>query len=549
MNMKWLSIGNAAESLPAHKSISYFETTATIFYRSNGVWQITDAMGNPGQVMYDMPESGNISDVGAPMLVREGVFVAIPIGKKYSHIEIVKKTDSMIDSNQDILPVPEPTLETEEPHYIKNDNIYNSNSIYPAVDAEFAGVENIMGVNCVHLFIYPMHYNPADRTVALTSDLEVQIHFEDDKAGITGTTTKVSSYNKMSSNLILGYDEVVKPLLSESNSVLPSLLIITTDELAYSMRIYEGKRKFLYDVDLVLTSDIYAQYPNLSKDEAIRTFLDARYQIDNISYVVLGGDVDQIPTHKDSEGFASDSYYCTDGTTVLPRFVLSRFPARNREELNGQTDIATYYDRFYDEYKRHTAVFTSYNDSSRGYEQCKEAIAANAENVFAVIKRYDGKYKKAEVINAIESGVSFINYRGHGSNTRWSASNGLKNEDVENLDVGNDTPIVLSIACDNNNIYVPECFGACWIRKYKAVAFLGASTDSYTYVNHYFDKYLWEAILVQKLSIIGDIYLWATLKLYQNDDSTYSQMNIREYLVLGDILADYLDDDSTRDKT
>ncbi len=546
MSMKWLSIGNRIQSQPAHKSISYADTAATIIYRSNGVWQITDAMGNPGQVMYDMPESGNISDVGAPMLVREGVFIAIPNGKKYSRIEIVKKTDSMIDSNQDILPIPEPTLETEEPHYIKNETIYSSNSIYPAVDAELVCIENILGVNCVHLYIYPMHYNPIDRTVTLTSDLEVKIHFEDDKAGTTGTTTKASFYNQMSSNLILGYDEIVKPQSSESNSVLPSLLIITTDELEYSMRIYEGKRKFLYDVDLVLTTDIYAQYPNLSKDEAIRTFLDARYQIDNISYVVLGGDIDQIPTHKDSEGFASDSYYCTDGTTVVPRFVLSRFPARNREELNGQTDIAAYYNRFYDEYKRHRAVFTSYDDSKRGYEDCKEKIAAKADGVLAVIKCYDGKYKKAEVINAIESGISFVNYRGHGSNTSWSASNGLKNGDVENLDVGKDTPIVLSIACNNNNIYVPECFGACWIRKYKAVAFLGASAPSYTYVNHYFDKYLWEAILDQKLSILGDIYLWATLKLYQNDHSMYSEKNIREYLVLGDILADYLDDDSTR---
>lgn len=230
---------------------------------------------------------------------------------------------------------------------------------------------------------------------------------------------------------------------------------------------------------------------------------------------------------------------------MVPRFTLSRFPARNRDELNGQTDIAAYYDRFYDEYKRHRTVFTSFDDSERGYEECKETIAEKAEDIFAVIKRYDGKYKKAEVINAIESGVAFINYRGHGSNTSWSASNGLKNGDIEKLDIGTDTPIVLSIACNNNNLYVEECFGACWIRKYKAVAFLGASAASYTRVNHYFDKYLWEAILNQKLSVLGDIYLWATLKLYQNNRDQYSEENIREYLVLGDILANYLDDDTT----
>lgn len=109
--------------------------------------------------------------------------------------------------------------------------------------------------------------------------------------------------------------------------------------------------------------------------------------------------------------------------------------------------------------------------------------------------------------------------------------------------MGKNTPIVLSIACSNNDLYHARCFGISWIKYYQAVSFLGASAPSYTYVNHSFDKFLWEAINSQKLSNIGDIYVWATLKLYQNDKSIYARKNIREYLLLGDVSADYLADD------
>lgn len=548
----WVSLTDGEDGQPAQKTIRYAGAgrsmdnegmeSAEISYKIGGIWQISGAYGQEGYTTYDLAEAGVTSEEGGPMLVREGLYIAVPPGKKFSRMEVVDVSETELEGTYDILPVPEPALETEELEFIKNEEIYGSDEIYPSVNAECTGREQVLGTECIHIFVYPMHYKPKSRKVSLTEEMKIKVWFEDD--GLQkdcGENTSSGLVNNTFSSLMLGYSE----LYGTDNEEKPRMIIITTEELAYSMKIYEGVKNFRYNVETVLTKDIYEKYPDKDQDAAILAYLMDEYAKSKISYVIFGGDVDSIPTHKDSKGFASDSYYCTDGSTVIPRFALSRFPARNKGELNSQTDIASYYDRHYDDTIRHTEVFTTYNRDD--YEQCKEYIASQmaAKPDFKINKCYDGKCAQSELIKAINGGAAFVNYRGHGSDTSWQSSNGLSVKDVPSLDVKTNTPIVLSIACNNNNLYVKECFGACWVRNQKSVAFLGASNPSYTTVNHYYDKYLWEAIYDKDISVIGDIYVWATLKLYQNNKGTTTEVNIREYLLLGDATADYLEDDTT----
>lgn len=551
----WISLADGVEGQPAKKAIHYTNienstdsgesTYADICYKMGGVWQITEPYDQEDYVFYDLAEAGTISETGAPMLVQEGMYITVPPGKKFGHLEVVNIAETELEGEYEVLPVPEPVLETEEAQYVKNDTIYGMSEFYPSGYAELVGQQQILGVECVHIYVYPMHYCPASKKVSVVEQMELKVWFDDVDSTVLSTKTMVkaplSIHNEVFESLLLGYSE----LYSEDGQDNPRMLIITTEELAYSMKVFEGVKTFRYDVETVLTKDIYDKYPDKTQDEAILAYLKEEYTKKKISYVVIGGDVNQVPTHRDKDGFASDSYYCTDGTTVIPRFALSRFPAKNRTELNQQTDTASYYDRYYDGKIRHSAVFTTHNSSV--YEQCKEDIASkvSAKSTFQITKCYDGKCKKSDLINAINSGTAFINYRGHGSDTSWQSSIGLSIKDVPKLDVKTNTPIVLSIACNNNNLYAKECFGACWIRNEKSVAFLGASNPSYTTTNNYYDKYLWEAIYDKKLSVIGDIYVWATLKLYQNRKGYITEVNIREYLLLGDVTADYLADDIT----
>lgn len=545
----WHSLTDKEQGAASEKNVEYQNTvdkegleeitSAVVSYKPNGIWEIAGPFGQNDYVAFDMPGAGNTSEPGSPMLIREGIYVALPPGKKCSHISVLDVQEESLPGQYEVLPAPEPVLETEEAHYIKNPDIYGSDSVYPPVYAEYMGEESVMGVRCAQLYIYPMHYRPKQKEVLNTYHIKIKVFFE---SCDTGTQNKPIA-NKRWEPLILGYKDLCNDNFYEDEKEKPRLLIITTKELAYALRIYEGIKSFLYNVEMVMAEDIYADYPQLSADEAIMTYLKEEDEKKSIGYVMLGGDISAIPTHKDSGGFVSDSYYCTKGISSAPQFALGRFPAKNKQELLEQCDIASYYDRYFNKKIRNTAVFTTYN--RKAYEQCKEEIAGklSAGSDFHVNKCYDGKCTKKELIDAINAGAGFVNYRGHGNDTKWESKIGLSTTDVPGLDVKRNTPIVFSIACNNNNLYNPDCFGAAWIRNSKAVAFLGASYPSYTTINHYFDKYIWEAIQDQKLTVVGDIYVWATLKLFQNHKQLAADINIREYLLLGDVTADYLADD------
>ena len=548
----WISFTDGEKNKSAEKTIRYSgldamdeeSATASICYKTEGIWQITEPYNQKGYMLYDLPEAGTTTEVGEPMLIREGLYVVVPPGKKFSRLKVTYVTETDLNGEHDIIPVPKPAHEKEDLEFIKNETLYKTDSSYPYVYAEFIGQEQVLGIKCAHLYIYPMHYRPKSKIVTAAKQIEIKIWFEDDPSTDELSKEASSNFHKEAlDSLLLGYSDIYKTVTDPK----PKMVIITTEELQNSMKAYEAAKAVQYDVETVLTKDIYTKYQGKSNDEAILAFLMDKYDNDKISYVVLGGDVNQIPTHKDKNNFASDSYYCTDGKTVSPRFPLSRFPARNNTELKKQADTASCYNKHYDEQIRHTAIFTAYGKNNRkDYIQCKEDIDSSLDKaVFTVKKCYDdGKGEKDKLISAINEGAAFINYRGHGDDTEWQSSNGLDVNDIPDLDVKTNTPIVLSIACNTNNLLVNECFGACWIRNEKAVAFLGASEGTYTTINDAFDKYLWEAIK-NGSSVIGDIYVWATTELYRNYCNESTEENIREYLLLGDVSADYLAKDVT----
>lgn len=539
----WMSVTDSLEEgSPAQKKVaekSHMEMDGgpgslftRISYKVPGVWREEAPYDVSGYVIFDLPEAGYMTKVGGPMLVQEGIFVAIPPNAVYKNMEIISSAAMELEGDVQILPVPKPVLESETPEFIENKDIY-ADEIYPKHVAEYAGEEEVMGVRCAHIFIFPLQYKMKEKKAILNTDIEIKVNFEPVDSG----TEQAGFCNPTFRPLILGSEEN-----GTDSGAKPRMLIITTDKLKESLKIYQGIKSFLYETDLVLAEDIYQRYPQKKHDEAILAYFIAEHERKPLTYAVLGGGISSIPTHKDGEGFACDSYYCTDGTSALPRFALSRFPADTKEEMERVCDIACYYDRFYNETRR-KAIFTAYKRDD--YIQCKQDIASSIKSGLEIIERNDGTWTKKQLTDSINEGAALINYRGHGAWDRWQSSNGLTVKDVRKLNVKKNTPIVLSLACSNNDLYRGECFGVSWVKNEKAVAFLGASNPSYTVVNHVFDKFLWEAIDNNRLSNIGDIYVWATLKLYQNDQSYYTKVNIREYMLLGDVSADYLQDDIT----
>ncbi len=90
---------------------------------------------------------------------------------------------------------------------------------------------------------------------------------------------------------------------------------------------------------------------------------------------------------------------------------------------------------------------------------------------------YDPGASTSNVYNAIENGISIVNYTGHGYAQGWSTS-GFSNNNVASLNNGNQLPWLVSVACNNGDFHgSSDCFAEAWMKKDGggAIMFLGAT--------------------------------------------------------------------------
>lgn len=320
----------------------------------------------------------------------------------------------------------------------------------------------------------------------------------------------------------------------------PTFIIITSTDLKDSISEYVNIKRHKYRIIIVLTEDIYKRYPSLTKVDAIKTYLISKYEKEHIRYALIIGNSSKVPTptfYDDDieENVAYENYYCCYKDSVVPLFSLSRIPASDKEDALRQLNFVLNYGGAG---KNICFITDACTAGKNEYRQNTEFIAQMITEKFNVIKHYDKESSKNELIETINNGVDFLNYRGHGYCFSWRSSIGPRRKDVQNLKNG--TRIVFSIACNTAAIHIDECFAETWMKNLKSIAFLGASSPTYRVINSEFNKYIWEAICYHGMTTVGDIFKWAVLALYRSGlDPERVKHNIKCYVQLGDPTADY----------
>ncbi|MBM3324627.1 MAG: hypothetical protein FJY66_03070, partial [Calditrichaeota bacterium] len=150
----------------------------------------------------------------------------------------------------------------------------------------------------------------------------------------------------------------------------------------------------------------------------------------------------------------------------------------------------------------------------------------------------------------INSGVSFVNYRGFGSPGGWAMPSYLVS-DIEGLSNGWRLPVVTSMVCGGGDFVstVDPCFGEAWIRSGTeqnpkgAVAFCGPSEhDTKTRWNNTLDAGLYYGVLYEGMNTFGAALLRGKLELMRqfpmnlgpgtSDNSVH--LYFHTYNILGD---------------
>lgn len=364
--------------------------------------------------------------------------------------------------------------------------VYAKNAWYPS-DNDLVKMgepfifREVRGVNLV---VNPVQYNPVKNQIKVHKKLQVTVKAgEIDSKNIMNKAAPITkAFEPIYKNVFVNYKQATSrlPRLDEQGR----LLIISADEYMNAMKPFvEWKQKLGLTVKLVPMSAVGAANTD------VQAFILDEYQQGGLTNIMLVGDADKIPTNKGvKERADSDTCYVKlAGDDHVPDAIISRLSASNEAEVAYQVAKFINYERFPTTDKSWYTRLLGIG-SAEGNPKDYAYIDEIRDTLFKkglfkdAVKAYDPGANAAMVTEALNKGVSLINYLGHGSGTSWGTTR-FSNSNMSSLKNGWMMPVIWDIACVNGRFVNYTGFGEAWMRAGNidspagAVCYAGASTN------------------------------------------------------------------------
>ncbi|MBN1232770.1 MAG: T9SS type A sorting domain-containing protein [Candidatus Coatesbacteria bacterium] len=484
-------------------------------------------------------------ETGFPYLPKFTTLITLPGNKKA--IATVKDAEMIYIKNIDVLPTPEPTVDTQEP----------AKPIAKDYKGYFPATSAVMEENSIwrHLVVsglnfIPFRYDRNNKTLAIFKKAKIVISFVDnpDPKFPSCPVKKVDpDWDKMYRNRIINYQS--KNVGYTDAPPNPEYLIIYKDgtENVFAPLVTWYIRSGFY-VMTVPISQIGASVDN------VKNYLANAYHSYGIKYVLIIGDYVDIPmyTHRYSAYSAlSDTYYAmVDGNDALCEFGIGRFAIKNNDELGVHISRTLYYilTPAFGTWYSHLPLVAHYQEAPGKYEGCCEQIAGfsytkqqpNFEKIYG--SGSQGQKNNQNVSNSINIGSGVVLYRGHGDAISWyywNVSQCYSTSDVNQLNNEDRYPVVYNICCDNADLrYNNYTFQEALLNKYPggAVSSLGSSDPSWTNNNHTLAKEIIKATFNEGIHRMSLCKMFADVKL--NQEGSYGRDIIYMYWYNADPAAE-----------
>ena len=280
-------------------------------------------------------------------------------------------------------------------------------------------------------------------------------------------------------------------LLDESSNAQRSsaeggYLIVTVPEFVSTLAPFvEWKREIGFEVTVVTTAE--AGTRNDEIQEYVRTLY--RNAEKPPQYVLIAGDVEQIPGFDHHQSVSDLPYVLVDGDDFLPDMEIGRLSAQNVIQLETIVAKILRYEQ------------APYRDDEEWFSRALLVAADYSSSTPVAVSRWCGSqltdlgYAEVGSVEypphwstgptlikrAIDQGVSLVSYRGWAYGWRGWQPPEFTVDDIPRLANGWMLPAVFSFVCLNGDYTEPECFGESWIRAGSAsepkgaVAFIGNS--------------------------------------------------------------------------
>ena len=471
---QWNSLGKSTPAGPEVKLVSSSEQQVVVDFTLGGFYLTRVSTPNGDQNVVSVPKMATSLDAGTPNLPHYPVPVLIGDMAKMN----VKVTASdYTDYNVEVAPSKGNISRQVDPATVPYTygEMYSQNAFYPAAQATLDAPYILRDCRGQNIVVRPFAYNPVTKTLRVYHHLTISM----DKVGDDGENPKLSrkSTTKVDGERLHSYERRfinfgengAKYNFTVDNG---EMLVICADQFMADMEEFVAwKNQSGRPTTLVSVTEAGG-----NNDTQIKNYINSVYTdpSHNLSFVLFVGDYEHITPHSVS-GERSDTWFGQlEGNDRYEEVLVGRFSAQTDAHLANQVNKVLYYERDMPEGLTWVNKGLGIGAIGAGSGHYGEDDYQHIDLIRDTLEHYTyehvtelhggGGASTTTISNAINEGVSIINYCNHGSQTGWGVAN-YSNSHVNALTNDYMWPINWSVACLTGQFnYGSECFAEAWMR-------------------------------------------------------------------------------------
>lgn len=335
------------------------------------------------------------------------------------------------------------------------------------------------------LQMYPFQYNPVSKVLRIYSEIKVKV-FSDNGIGknIFERKTPIEKIDKDFDKI---YSNHFKNYTTLSANYTPvgeegKMLIICNDIWMSEMSSFVNWKNAIGRPTEIVTVSTAG-----GTAAAIRNYVANYYNTKGLSYLLLVGDAEQVPTNiglvsgMQLGGDSDNAYAYVTGNDHYQEFFVGRFSAETADDVITQVQRTINYEKGdqlpLDWLNKVISIASNQgpgDDNELDYQHLRniqpDLLGFTYQN--PIYEFFDGSQggfdgvgnpSASSVSSALNSGAGILNYVGHGSDATWGTS-GFSGNDANNLLNHNKLPFIFDVACVNGNFVGQTTFAESWMR-------------------------------------------------------------------------------------
>ena len=434
-------------------------------------------------------------------------------------------------------------LRTQNPNDVPYifDEFYQTDEWFPAESITLSDPFIFRGVRGINVQIQPFQYNPKTETLRVVTEMTIAVDAVAGDAPNTILRQRNIPLNREFANIqrefFANYDGVDR-LLYEGIDEPGHLVILAHDDFVDAVQPLAD-----WKLQKGIPTEVFALSAVGATTSDIQSFLQWKYDTGELTYVILVGDDDQIPTLYGSTGAGSDpSYVMLDGSDYYPDAFISRISANSSGEVADQVAKFLTYELQPppgDWFRKGTGV-ASNDDGGTGmsdWERTDLLREMLLDYTYTEIDQiYDPGASLSELVAALNEGRSIYNYIGHGSGTSWGTT-GFSNSHASSLYNGNMMPFILDVSCLNGKWHGMTCLAEVFLRNPDggAVGMFSSSVNCSWVPPCVMQSHINELLVTEQRYTMGGLSMHGSIHTLESYNGGSEGIAIvEEYILFGD---------------